>query len=57
METKLAFENKSETVGFDYAISVVKLGFLTKAILSNHMGTKLDYKNQFEAVDFFIRVL
>ena len=53
MGTKLAFENKFEAVGFDYAISVVNLGFLAKAMLSNHMGTKLAHKNEFECVGFF----
>ena len=41
--TKLAFENKSEAVGFDYAISLINLGFLPKAMVSNHMGTMLPY--------------
>ena len=44
--TKLAFENKFEAVCFDYAISVINLGFLPRAMLSNHMGTIFDYLKQ-----------
>ena len=55
--TKLAFENKSAAVGFDYTISVVNLGFVGKAMSWNHMGTKLAYKNQFEGVGFFYSMI